>query len=226
MDSTGLYDAFRTDVVDTARPYFWSDDEVWRYAGDAQRMFVRQTGGVADATSAVTEIEVVTGEAWADIHPSILRIMSLTRRSDGKEVKVLNGTDLGRPTSSDYGVRMTTRLDNKTGPVHSAVHGLERNKLRWIQIPEVDDTVDAYVYRIPLTIIDGPGQEIADVGEEHHLHLLNWMKALAYRKQDADTFDPSRARDAEQAFLNYCLIVRAEWERYIHKTRVVSYGGL
>ena len=41
MNSTGLYDTFRSDVVDTARPYLWTDDDVWRYAADAHRMFIR-----------------------------------------------------------------------------------------------------------------------------------------------------------------------------------------
>lgn len=226
MDSTGLYDAFRSDVVDTAQPYLWSDAEVWRYMGEAQRMFVRLTGGVSDFTSPVTEIPVVVGEAWADLHPSVLRVMSMSRRSDGRQLRLLNGTDIGKPSSSDYGLTQITRLDNKTGPVHSAVLGLERNKVRWVQVPEAGDVVDAHVYRLPLTIVDGPDQELADVPEEHHWHLLNAMKALAYRKHDADTYDPGKARDSEQAFANYCLLVKAEWERYKHKTRVVGYGGL
>lgn len=226
MDSTGLYDAFRTDVVDTARPYAWSEDEVWRYAADAQRMFIRQTGGVADATSLATAIDVTTGEAWSDLHPSILRIMSMTRRSDGRLLKILNNTDLEMPSSSDYGQSLVARLDMRAGPVHSAVIGLERNKVRWLQIPEADDTVDAYIYRLPLKVISGPDQEITDIPEEHHLHLLDWMKALAYRKQDLDTFDPNKAADCESRFLAYCLVVKAEWSRYMHKTRVVTYGGL
>lgn len=227
MDSTGLYDAFRTDVVDTARPYLWSDDEVWRYAADAQRQFVRLTGGVSDVLSDATAVGIVAGEAWADLHPSILRIMAATRRSDHKPIELINSTDLGKMRSSDYGQIKALILDELEGPVRYGVIGLQRNKIRWVQVPLVDDIVDLHVYRTALTIIDGPDQEIADIDEEHHLRLLDWMKHLAYKKQDVDTYDPRRSAQAEQDFRVYCDQVKAEWERYKAKpVRVVSYGGL
>ena len=226
MDSTGLYDAFRTDVVDLARPYFWSDDEVWRYAADAQRQFTRLTGGVSDVLSDVTAVDIVTGEAWADLHPSILRIMAATRRSDHKPIELINSTDLGKMRSSDYGQIKALILDELAGPVRYGVIGMQRNKIRWVQVPLVDDIADLHVYRMPLTVIDGPGQEIADVDEEHHLHLLNWMKSLAYMKSDADTFDPKKAQESEAKFRGYCEQVKSEWQRYKHKTRTVSYGGI
>ena len=226
MDSTGLYDAFRQDVVDVASPYLWSDDEVWRYAGDAQRQFVRLTGGVADVLSTACAIVITGGEPWGDLHPSVLRVMSLTRRSDNKPIEVINATDLGKMRSSDYGQIKSLVMDSLTGPVRYAVHGMQRGKLRWVQVPEVDDIADAHIYRLPLTVIDGHSQEIEDISEEHHISLIEWMKHLAYGKKDADAFDPKASANAEQKFRTYCAQVKAEWERYKHKTRVVSYGGL
>lgn len=227
MDSTGLYDAFRQDVVDTARPYLWTEEEVWRYAGDAQRQFVRLTGGVADALSDACVIDIVPGEAWADLHPSVLRLMSLTRGSDKKPIDIINSTDIGKMRSSDYGQIKALIMDELSGPVRYAVHGMQRGKVRWVQVPEVADVAYAHIYRLPLTIVDGPDQEIADVDEEHHLHLLGWMKHLAYGKKDSETFDSKGSVDAEQKFRSYCAQVKAEWERYKAKpVRVVSYGGL
>ena len=52
------------------------------------------------------------------------------------------------------------------------------------------------------------------------------MKALAYRKQDAETFDRARAEENEVVFARYCALVKSEFEREKHKTRVVAYGGL
>jgi hypothetical protein len=52
------------------------------------------------------------------------------------------------------------------------------------------------------------------------------MQHLAYRKADADTFDRGRSDEYKALFESYCAMVRAEWERYKHKTRVVTYGGL
>lgn len=226
MDSTGLYDAFRSDVVDVAQPYFWSDEEVWRYAGDAQRQFVRLTGGVSDVLSAAAEVDISAGEAWSDLHPSVLRVMSISRRSDHKPIEAINHTDIGKMRSSDYGQIKSLILDELSGPVRYGVIGMQRGKIRWVQVPEVNDVADLHVYRTPLTIIDGPDQEIADVEEEHHVHLLKWMKHLAYLKRDSEVFDPQGAERHKVLFEQYCAQVLREWERYKHKTRVVSYGGL
>ena len=226
MDSTGLYDAFRSDVSDTAKPYLWSDDEVWRYANDAYRMFVRLTGGVADFLSDACEVAIATGEPVADLHPSVLRIMSATRRSDTHPIEIINPTDLQKMRSSDYGQIKSIVMDNRAGPVRYMVQGLKRGSVRWVQVPEVDDVCDLHVYRLPLVVIDGDGISLDDVEEEHHPHLLDWMKHLAYKKADADTLNPSASELCKRDFEAYCAFTKAEWERYMHKTRVVSYAGL
>lgn len=226
MDSTGLLKAFRSDVVDTARPYLWSDEGCWRYANDAYRMFVRLTGGVADFLSEACEIAVTAGEPLVDLHPSILRIMGATLRSTNQPVEVINSTDVGKMRSTDYGQIKQLLLDDKTGHIRYLVHGMQRDKARLVQVPEVDDFIDLHIYRTPLDMITGDGQELTDVAEDHHLHLLDWMKHLAYKKQDADTFNPQASLQGKQDFEAYCSFVKAEWERYKTKVRIVSYGGL
>lgn len=226
MNSTELYEAFRNDVLDLGPGEFWSDDEVWRYANDAYRMFVRLTGGVSDFLSSACEVSIVAGEAVADLHPSVLRIMSATRRSDTQPIEIINPTDLQKMRSSDYGQIKAITMDTRTGPVRYMVQGLKRDVVRWIQVPEVDDTCDLHIYRLPLNTITGDDQELVDVAEDHHIHLLDWMKHLAYKKKDADAFDPQGSAQGKANFEAYCTMVKAEWERYKHKTRVVSYGGL
>ena len=61
MDSTTLHDLFRSEVRDEATPYLWSDVEVYSFIDDAQKMFCRLQGGIADASSAITHINVVAG---------------------------------------------------------------------------------------------------------------------------------------------------------------------
>jgi hypothetical protein len=226
MDSTGLYEAFRSDVVDEVRPYLWTDDEVWRYANDAYHMFVRLTGGIPDFLSDATAIPIVTGEAVAALHPSILRIMSASRRSDLNTVNVINEADVGKLRSMDYGQVKRLLLDNNQGEVRYMVVGMQKNTVRWVQVPKVDDYVDMYVYRLPLSTITGDGQKLDDVEEIHHIHLLDWMKYLAYKKQDAETFNPQASAAGKQNFEAYCSLAKAEFDRMKHKTRVVSYGGL
>lgn len=226
MDSTELYEHFRSDVVDTAKPYLWTEDEVWRYAKDAYRMFVRLTGGIADFTSAATEVLVTTGETTSPLHPSILRIMSAQRRSDGAVVDIINVTDLGTRRESDYGYYKRLLLDTTTGPVHSMVIGMQKDVARLLHIPTADDTIDLVIQRLPLVDIDRDGLPLDEIDDIHHLHLMLWMKHLAYAKQDAETFDKGKSEDYRLQFENYCAQAIREKERYKHKTRIVGYGGL
>ena len=128
--------------------------------------------------------------------------------------------------SKDYGQTKKLVMDNVAGPVRYAVLGLRKNALRWIQVPIEADTVDLVIYRLPLSTINDFDQELTDVEEDHHLHLLDWMKHLAYKKHDADTFDPNASAKGEADFRAYCAQVKAEMSRYQHKTRTVTYGGL
>lgn len=226
MNSTGLYDTFRSDVVDTARPYLWTDDDVWRYAADAHRMFIRLTGGVSDFMSEACEVPVVAGQAIVELHPSLLRIMSATLRSATREVEVINPTDVVKMRTTDYGQIKQLVLDNKTGPIRYFVLGLQKGYARLVQVPLENDFIDLQIYRLPLKVIDGPDQEISDIEDDHHIHLIDWMKHLAYKKQDADTFNPKASDKGADDFEKYCAAIKAERARYMYKPGAVAYGGL
>jgi len=226
MNSSELYDSFRSDLVDFARPYLWSDDEVWRYMNDAYFMFVRLTGGIPDFTSDATVVPITAGEKTSPLDRSILRIMQAYRASDGREINVINSTDLPMLRENDYGFIRPMWLDTTPGPVRYMLIGTQQHICQWIQVPEADDIANLVIYRLPLSKITDAGQELADVNEEHHWHLLKWMKHLAYNKQDAEAFNRKVAQENEEAFRNYCGEARAEMERKKHKTRAVAYGGL
>ena len=226
MDSGTLLAAYRADIVDEALPYLWSDEEVFRYMDAAYRMFVRLTGGVADFTSDATVLSVVAGEAVAELHPSIMRIMSANKLSDEQDLKIINMVDEAVTSSDDYFQLLRSIRSTSTGAVTKMVLGAERDKVRWVNVPAVNDTVNLHVYRLPLTHVTDETHTLDEVKEDHHGYLLDWMKHLAYKKQDAETFDKSKSEESEASFRTYCAQVKAEWERYKHKTRVVAYGGI
>ena len=225
MLSHELFDAFREDVADVAAPHLWSDSEVWRYMDDAYKMFARLTDGIADNTSPITQIPVYAGEAIAEVSPLIMRFESAYLASSGKNVTVVNHTDLGEMMMSDYGAIIPLAPNSPPGEVLYMVVGQQRGQVRWVKTPAADDTVSLFVYRLPLDKITGPEQEFSDIGEEHHEHLLLWMKARAYGKQDAETFDKGRREEYKAAFTDYCKLAKAEWVRAKSKVRVVGYGG-
>lgn len=227
MNSTELYDLFRTDVRDVEAPYLWSDDEVWAYMNDAYNMFFRLTQGIADSlTDKVTLVSAIASTAYSDLHPSILNIRQAYRVADGAKVHIISPENLSGIMADDYGVVPTQLVQNDEGEVKFGVLGLDRGKIRWVMIPAVDQDIRLHVYRLPIVPITGEDQELTDLQDIHHFHLLKWMKALAYQKQDAETFDRQHSNENERAFRLYCDQANAEWNRYKHKPRLVAYGGI
>jgi hypothetical protein len=226
MDSTELLALFRSDVRDQAEPYLWTDDEVYSYMNDAYLMYFRNIGGIGDVTSDETEVEVVTGEMYAEISPNILQIRAAFLESTECELQIINFQDVGKTLQYDYGVAHNMRLSSEPGRVTAMIIGMEPNKVRWVKVPTEDDTVRLHVYRLPTARITGADQEFEDLDERHHFHLLKGMKGCAYQKQDAETFNPQMAKLNYSEFLSYCEQSRLEWERYKHKPRTTRYGGI
>lgn len=231
MTPRQLYDRFRSDVDDVVETYLWSVAEVLGYMEDAQQMLCRLTGGLRDATSAVTQLAVTDGEPWVELHPSILRVRSAELLSTHRPVRILSyeeqaaSPQLTSTWPSNWSVEMY--LD---GPVTAAIIGMEEEKLRLIRIPVADDTLALLVERLPLQTLVVPAPAKLppefEVRSEHHLALLLWMKHLAYAKQDAETFDKSKSREMGEAFGAYCARAVDEKQRRNHKPRLITYGGL
>lgn len=230
MNAQELYDQFRSDMVDTAQPYLWSDKDVARYMNDAYRMFVRLTGGIADFTSDFSRLTITAGEATSPMDSRVLRVMEAYRMSDEAKIEVINQTDMTFSQGTDYGKTRPLFLDSTPGPVRYMIIGAQRKVVKWVQVPEADDVAQLFIYRLPEVSLDpeSPDMDFAfdEVGEEHHTHLCLWMQHLAYRKADAETFDRGRSDEYGKLFESYCKLATAEWERYKHKTRVVTYGGI
>ena len=213
MNSTELYELFRADMNDAAQPYLWSDLEVFGYMNDAYRMFVRLTGGIADSTSALAQVPVVAGVVAGVMDSSVMEVSNAYRVSDGQPIGIHNGPEFPRPAT-------------RVGPVRGMVIGEQDDLARWTTIPDANDTVQMSVYRMPAGFITEEGQEFTGVKADHHLHLLPWMRHLAYLKQDAETFDRAKSDENGAKFRGYCDFVKSEVERRKHKIRVVAYGGI
>lgn len=232
MDVTTLVALFRAetgDTVDTA--YFWSDVEVYSFADDAQKMFCRLTGGIPDATSAITTISVTAGSKFVSISPKILRLKAVENPVTNKRCEILNYEDVAATTiTTDYGYATQRGLDNTTGPIKAVVSGMEPNKLRLIAIPEDDQVLNLVINRLPLIDINtttvGDDTAVLEIDEMHHRHLLLWMKALAHMKQDAETYDQGKAAEFDVAFRQYCAQAKGDRELHEHKYRTVVYGGI
>jgi hypothetical protein len=76
------------------------------------------------------------------------------------------------------------------------------------------------------TITWAPATEYAfEVPAENHLDLLEWMKHLAYLKQDADTYNKTKADEALLEWERRLAPAIAAAERRRYTPRLMAYGG-
>lgn len=226
MNSTTLLARFRADVRDEATPPLWTDGEIFSYMDDAQKMFCREQGGIADSTSAVTQISAVAAQPFATISPLILKIRAANRAADYRDLEILNYEDMQtQRLQTDYGTQIGPTIDNTSGDIRAIVVGMEANKIRFVRIPEANQTIALVVYRMPLLTLNAIDQAL-EIDEHHHIHLLLWMKHLAHMKQDAETYDRGRSDQFRTDFMAYCERARQEREKREHKFRTVAYGGI
>jgi hypothetical protein len=242
MTPKQLHDLFRTQIADTIAPYLFSTDEIYEYMTDAQRMLCRLTEGIPDATSAdVTKIDFGPMVEYGSMSPLVLTVRGAYRKSDGREIEVLNIEDFRYGTGGlnidyDYlpgggnaaaGYADTLRWRIQTGPqINAIILGMEKNKARCYPICTVGDTVMIETYRLPRGELTVSANCQFEVDAQHHRHLLLWMKSLAYAKQDVDIRDDRLAAQYEQDFTEYCEKARREQGRAKHKPRTVLYGGI
>lgn len=227
MESHELLGAFRCDAVDDVEPYLWSDPEVYRYINDAYFMFIRLTGGIPDGSSSVTQLTAAVGEPTTPIDKSILRIRKATNVTDNnKPLKIINVQDEDSLVSEDYGVITHINQTDIQGEIRYMIIGEEEGYVRWVNIPDRDTSVQLVVERLPLVQITRSRQLFSGVREEHHYHLLKWVRHLAYRKQDADTFNLVKSDQERNDFLDYCQMAKREKGIRKHKVRFTSYGGI
>lgn len=226
MNSSELHEAFRSGVGGEVSRRL-SDYDVFRMMNESYRTFVRLTGGIADFTSEACTIPLVAGEPLSPMHPAVLRIMRMNLKSDDTPLRIINQTDLPFlvPDQTDYGraIIPLARNDLSRGSVRFALIGAERDKVRWYKVPEVDDEVVMSIYRMPLKQITGDGQELDEIGAEHHEHLLLNMYYMAMSSPRIGNLNAAASYKA--AFEEYCAYSKREIERYKHKTRTVQYGG-
>jgi len=231
-----LLTEFRRQVEDQAEPYLWSDDEALRYLVDAQDTLVRHTGGIADETVAAADVgdpatrlqdlALTAGEPFSAISEYVLRVRNARLLTANRDVSIANLADLQQVTRVDYGVTVGYRLNDEQGDVQYGLTDVRDGQVRWVKVPADADTCRLVVFRLPFPRMTIDNDVELEIAGHHHLHLVKWMKHLAYSKEDAETYDKQLADRSKAAFAEYCEQARVEQDRRRFKPRVVHYGGL
>ena len=216
MTSGDLLDLFRDEMADKVTPYLWSDDLVFGYIDDACKRFCRLTDGIPDSTTAtVVNLAIVAGTDTYPLSPLVLKIRTARRADNGREVLVLNEEDMA-PQDRFF--------DNLPGIPTALITGMDVDSVRVHPYPSVATPMKLSVFRLPL--VDVTDDQPLEVPAQHQRALLLRAKALAYGKQDAETFDRTKFETFDDKFTIYCAAAKAEQARARHKPRTVAYGGI
>lgn len=218
MKASEIVDLFRVEMHDTAEPPMFSDEQLYAYLNDAQQTFVRELGGIPDASSQFLQIAAAVNDTSFKYDHRILKIRGAYRLSDGCQVDVI-----------DYEEMRTRglRFDGCTGHVEAIVIGMDEATVRYLKTVDLADTLQLIVDRMPLQDITMDEPDAApEIIPPHHIHLVTHMMAKAFGNQDAEVFNKSKAIEKTAEFKAYCEKCFKEKERRKHKTRVVAYGGL
>lgn len=215
MNTTELHDLFRVEMHDVETPYLFGSTAIYTYIDDAQKQFCRLTEGIEDARS--FKVNIVPSVEWYPIDPMILKLRTARVASSGAVITVVN---------QERAAQVGVRFDGRVGALRYLVAGAEKNMLRASPVPRTDNPegqIDLEVFRLPYAVDKGDEFEI---DEQHHLHLLLWVKHLAYGNHDVEVFDRRKSDEFEGRFRAYCARAKAEQVRARRQVGAVQYGGL
>jgi hypothetical protein len=223
MNLPELIELFRARAHDEAIPYLWQDTEVFHYAVSAQDELVRRMGGIADASvgtpaaGRINDLALATGNPYTAVSQYILKFRRARLITAAREISFANLSDLNVTWFEDYGITSVDDLDDdRTGDV---------DYVRWFDVPNVADTCRIWFYRLPYPRLDDDNDTL-EVGEEHHIHLVDYMLHLAYLKPDEEIYDARKSAIHKASFEEYAEQARREAWRKRWKPRQVQYGGI
>ena len=195
--TTELAARFRADVNDLITDVdggdfgcLWSNADVYNYMGDAADAVATRVGTLYKTI----QLPFQAGDATVRCPDYVLEIRyaRLVNHNQTIEQVNLNSTCFG--VRDDYGLQHTdaSSLFASTGRPTSFVRDYDRKALRFAPTPTEADTLEIQCTTTP-TIQMQPDVPLPFMDRKDQLLMLMYMKAVAYRKHDAETEDLVRA---------------------------------
>ena len=195
MTLEDLIRRFRVLASDTKDPPFWSDEDVTDWLSDGQvQACVRGRLLREDENNSVCRIALEPGRQTYKLHRSVYELI---------DVRIKPSIGSSRPlklvTREWLNAEMPDWRDWNR-PAQFAIQ--DETKLRIVGTIEEGDTLRLECYRLPLAAMED-GSDAPEIHEAHHEHLIQWALHKAFSVPDAEAFDPTRAKMAEDAFTRY-----------------------
>lgn len=193
---------FRGAVSDNIEPYFWTPENIVRYLNEAVQEACERAKLIEDrSTPAVCTITLEPNVSTYQLHPSVFDIKRATLR--GRPLDETSVEELDDDCPGWESLKGQPRLF-----IFEPAAGIRSASIRLVRMPTQADTLALTVYRgalKPLSADLDTGKP--EIPERFHERLMDWVLHRAYLKQDADTFDPSKAA------VSLALFVQAFGER-------------
>jgi hypothetical protein len=174
-----LIKVFREDERDAIAPYFWSDNQLVRFANGALTAFAEKTKSIIDDGF---ELEFAAGEDVLDYPETIIDVIDAEIAVGAKTWSI----DVRSP-----GEIRRSRLP-KSGKVCLVLADSSVGKLRLVPAPAAAGVLTLQAVRRPLKEL-AKDSKIPDVNPVHREYLLLHMKHRAYNVADAEILDAAKA---------------------------------
>lgn len=190
-------------------PTLWSDPEITGFLNEAEREAAERARLLRDeVTNDVTLIPIVASQPEYDLHPSVFDVDSVRYEDTGRPLKPTSAYEI----DGDH-IRWRSIKQGRSHYFIVQTLPSELLRLRLVPIPMQDEyasnddpavmlptQVRLLVYRRPLVKMADP-DDTPEIAERHHERLIDWVCFRAFSRRDRDTYDPSKASDAEGTFI-------------------------
>lgn len=204
-----------TDLDGSDEDRLWKDWEVYSYMTEAVSDVMSRT----DTKQKMIELPVIKGQRDVRCPSYVEEIRSVVRFSDGRGLTQLNANSQSFGIRDDYGLQLRGYSElNSTaeGTPDVFVRDYISGFLRLVSIPAENDILRVQcVVKLSVPLECGMPLPILEI-EDQRL-ALEYMKARAYRKHDAETEDLTRANAAERWYENK-VVERASHLRNIRRS--------
>ena len=202
LTSTDLAKRFRSDVNDLKTDVnggdfgcLWKDEEIYDYMTDAADAVATIVGTLYKTI----QLPYAAGDATVRLPRYVLEIRTARLVNRNQPIEHRNINALGT-LRDDYGLSITgTSLFGAQGRPESFVRDFDRQALRFVPTPNEADVLEIQCTTTPTLAMEAD-VPLPFVDRKDQLLMLLKMKALAYRKHDAETEDLTRAKENDAQF--------------------------
>ena len=209
---------FREEADDKSAPYLWSDYLLTQYANEAQIEACRRARLLKDSTTAaITTYTLAQGAQYVTLDPRVIYVrqchilsnnLPLVRKHKQDLDRMFPGWDFPSPTTAGGSiVCFCPDRDYKQLWFNAPSPAADTVQLTVVRIPQSDmaqlvttsttTTTGTVTNTVTSTLTASVDPEIDPM---YHVKLVHWMLYRAYGKQDSETNDPEKSKNAYDQF--------------------------